>query len=56
MTNNSFSLFAWNIFEKSIQDYHIHDDVDISEKILTKREVWNIFFTPRIGLIPFNGI
>lgn len=32
MNNNSFSLFAWNIFEKSIQDYHIHDDVDISEK------------------------
>ena len=32
MTNNSFSLFAWDIFEKSIQDYHIHDDVDAPEK------------------------
>ena len=32
MNSNSFSLFAWDVFEKSIQDYHIHDDVDAPEK------------------------
>lgn len=32
MNNVPFSAFAWEIFEKSINDYHIHDDVDILEK------------------------
>ena len=28
MNNNSFSEYAWNIFNRSIEDYHITDDVD----------------------------
>ena len=28
MINNSFSEYAWSIFNRSIEDYHITDDVD----------------------------
>jgi len=28
MNNNSFSEYAWSIFNRSIEDYHITDDVD----------------------------
>ena len=28
MNNNSFSEYAWSIFNRSIDDYHITDDVD----------------------------
>ena len=28
MNNNSFSEYAWSIFTRSIEDYHITDDVD----------------------------
>ena len=28
MNNNSFSEYAWGIFTRSIEDYHITDDVD----------------------------
>lgn len=28
MNNNSFSEYAWGIFNRSIEDYHITDDVD----------------------------
>ena len=28
MHNNSFSEYAWSIFNRSIEDYHITDDVD----------------------------
>ena len=28
MNNNSFSEYAWSIFDRSIEDYHITDDVD----------------------------
>ena len=31
MNQNSFSEFAWNIFNKSINDYHITDNVDANE-------------------------
>lgn len=31
MNTNSFSEFAWKIFNKSINDYHITDDVDADE-------------------------
>lgn len=31
MNNTSFSALAWDIFEKSIQDYHIQDNVDTPE-------------------------
>ena len=28
MNNNSFSEYAWSIFNRSIEDYHITDDID----------------------------
>ena len=31
MNQNSFSEFAWDIFNKSINDYHITDNVDANE-------------------------
>ena len=31
MNQNSFSEFAWDIFNKSINDYHINDNVDANE-------------------------
>ena len=31
MDQNSFSEFAWDIFNKSINDYHITDNVDVNE-------------------------
>ena len=31
MNNNSFSEYAWSIFNKSIEDYHITDDVDAAK-------------------------
>lgn len=31
MNNSSFSLFAWEIFNQSISDYHINDNVDTPE-------------------------
>lgn len=31
MDNSSFSLFAWEIFNQSINDYHIKDNVDTPE-------------------------
>ena len=31
MNQNSFSEFAWDIFNKSISDYHITDNVDANE-------------------------
>ena len=31
MNQNSFSEFAWEIFNKSINDYHINDNVDANE-------------------------
>ena len=55
MNNNSFSLFAWNIFEKSIQDYHVHDDVDISEKNPYEKgsleHIWRILFVTKILIL-----
>lgn len=31
MNNNSFSEYAWSIFNRSIEDYHITDDVDAAK-------------------------
>ena len=31
MNNNSFSEYAWSIFNRSIEDYHITDDVDATK-------------------------
>ena len=31
MNNNSFSEYAWSIFTRSIEDYHITDDVDAAK-------------------------
>ena len=31
MNNNSFSEYAWGIFTRSIEDYHITDDVDAAK-------------------------
>ena len=31
MNNNSFSEYAWSIFNRSIKDYHITDDVDAAK-------------------------
>ena len=31
MNSNSFSQFAWNIFNQSINDYHLTDNVDATE-------------------------
>ena len=31
MINNSFSEYAWSIFNRSIEDYHITDDVDAAK-------------------------
>ena len=31
MNNNSFSEYAWGIFNRSIEDYHITDDVDAAK-------------------------
>jgi len=31
MNNTSFSEYAWSIFNRSIEDYHITDDVDVAK-------------------------
>lgn len=51
----NFTENAWEVFNRSIEDYHITDNVDAPEKIHTKKTLWNTFCMLKIGLTPFSG-
>jgi hypothetical protein len=49
MTKTKISKLAIEIFQKSVNDYHIHDDINRKAVNPFEEKVLSIYFMKRIG-------